>query len=78
MTKEETAYPSGADDPITTLARGIAARMLASVGDEWENYPEIGEYDWARVCEAVVGMVKSPSPDEFWTAYEALQERAEP
>lgn len=49
------------------------------VGDLWgDEYPEIGEHDWDRVCKRVRALIPSgPAAEEFAAAYEHLESRAE-
>lgn len=49
------------------VAQSIAAEIYEKAADSlrWENYPEIGEYDW----DAIVDMVDDKGP-AFPTGYE--------
>jgi|GEM_PF-5753478 len=62
------------------VARDAIARILVCAEEEldWGYYPEIGEYDWERVVEAVRNLRPAP-PDRvtFNAAYEILKARAD-
>lgn len=64
------------DEDLGVVARMVAARLLGAVGDEWEEYPDVGEYDWADICGRVVGMVTPPERGAYLSAYERLAARA--
>lgn len=58
---------------LKTVARAVAARLLAAVGDGWEDYADLGEHDWGRVCEIVCDMMPLCGPvSEFQAAYQRL------
>ena len=67
-------------------ARVVARHVIANaahqdlVGEMWELYPEIGQYDWDAVCDEVENVlrvnVRTPL-DEFEEAYEVLADRAD-
>lgn len=64
------------------VARGIlaaAADQDAPTRIEWENYPEIGEYDWDQLMELVQDMVEAirVPPGEYQTAYQSLADAAD-
>lgn len=67
------------EDAIQIIARHIAASLLDDLHDSqgWDRYPEIGEYDFERVQEAVKSMQDWPTADEFRAAYEFLARRTE-
>lgn len=54
------------------VARQIVHNALDSI--EWENYPEIGEYDWNEVLR--ICRLQAPGDHAFAAAYAWLAERA--
>lgn len=59
-----------------------ALRNAASAPDcepLWEDYPDIGEHDWALVEERLHDLVELIAPDEgtFEAAYDYLKERSD-
>lgn len=64
--------------------RIVAARVLCNlaedVKDQWENYPEIGAFDWDRVAWRVYQLARvegNPSDLTYDEAYAILESRAE-
>lgn len=51
-------------DVIARLAISAAAEPSFSREIEWENYPEIGEYDWDAVVARVNEIRRSLNPPE--------------
>lgn len=73
------------DDRLAVALDIVAERVAAHLadpellGDLWgDEYPEIGEHDWDRICERVRGLIPAgPSADAYAAAYEYLESRAE-
>lgn len=64
---------------ILIVAEEVIGRYLADVEfAEWEDFGDIGEYNWDRVLEAVKEKAKAirPSTEEFEAAYKWLSDRA--
>lgn len=70
-------------DAIDMVAHNIAGLLLTSAAElesvEWEDYPEIGEYDFVAVMERVESIAKAmrPTTAQFSAAYDFLAERAD-
>ena len=60
-------------DPIDIVARQILAKAAREL--EWENMPDIGEYDWLRVEDRCAEL--APEPDGFNKAIRLLEDRAD-
>jgi len=56
-----------------------ALAVSESVGEMWEDYPEIGEHDWIDICNRLAASVarQNPSAEEFQAAYAHLAGRAD-
>lgn len=74
-----------ADNRLAEAIDVIAKQAIKSATDDhpgyavsWENYPEIGEEDWARVVERIDELTGLMAPDQaqFEAAYDYLTERA--
>jgi hypothetical protein len=65
------------EEAVDTVARQVLAVLAADAEDQWENYPEIGEGDWADVVERVQVLAPGPGLDAYTAAYFVLQDRAE-
>lgn len=74
-----------ADNRLAEAIDVIAKQAIKAATDDspgytvsWENYPEIGENDWARVVERVDEITALIAPDqpEFEAAYDYLMDRA--
>lgn len=67
------------DQDIQVVAAMVAANAILSA-PEWENYPDIGEYDWIHVLVELhrLATTIAPEPNTYKAAYEALSVRAEP
>lgn len=68
------------DDLIRTVAAMVAANAIfGHLTPEWENYPDIGEHDWAKVLGSVNRLAATIAPGlrAYLAAYEALTARAE-
>lgn len=64
---------------VETVGRHIIAAVLDNmIGEEWENYPEIGEDDWMRVQAYVEAWARNTAPptEQYEAAYEYLESRA--
>lgn len=64
-----------ADDPVAHAVNVIAWEAIARSGPdwseiEWENFPQLGEQDWAPVVERVNVLVSSMRQlgEQDWTA----------
>lgn len=70
------------DQATKTVAAYAAAQVLRSNADRelvlWEDYPEIGEYDWEEVERQVIAVSYdlSPSRADYEAAYKFLADRA--
>lgn len=64
---------------IALVAQHVGASLLTGyvAGDEWENYPEIGELDWIRIRDHLAESHPYPDPAEYLAAYDRLAARAE-
>lgn len=67
---------------MDVIIRAVIARLIDepdTVGEMWEDFPEIGEHDWIEICEQVAERAKSfiNSPEVFKAAYEHLASRAD-
>jgi hypothetical protein len=65
-----------------TLVDSIISRLASDgerVSEMWEDYPEIGEYDWLAICEAVKRVTEKRAPTlvAYNAAYKHLAARAE-
>ncbi|GEA79956.1 hypothetical protein [Cellulomonas uda] len=78
------ATPADDEDPATTEAIDTIARHVVAThgpletGSAWEDYPEIGEHDWSRVCAAAAAVREDlwPEHDRYDAAYGLLAARA--
>lgn len=63
---------------INTLARDVVARSVILAEVEWEDYPDVGEYDWLKVIDEAKRIANSlrPSKPEYGPAYDHLKQRA--
>lgn len=65
---------------VDALAREVVHRMvLADASVQWEDYPQLGENDWAAVVKRVLERAEADKPDRkaLLDAYEYLTARAE-
>ena len=60
------------NDPIDTVARQLLANTVDNM--EWEDMPDIGEYDWLRIVERCREL--APEPDGFDAALLSLEDGA--
>lgn len=72
----------GPEDPRVQAAVEVVARramggLLADLPGRWEDYPEVGEGDWAWVVARAVKLVDRPDDEEYRAAYAVLKGRAE-
>lgn len=69
------------EEAIRILANNLVASALTADvvhKTDWEDYPEVGEHDWAKVverAEAVVAGIR-PTPEALEVAYDVLAGRA--
>jgi hypothetical protein len=63
---------------LTVARRVIADIVEREIGDQWENYPEIGEHDWQAIQDVAIERTKElgPSDDVYHAAYDRLARRA--
>jgi len=69
------------NNPIKVAARWALHHAYEAWAEEgWGNtMPEVGEYDYNRICESAELMLPpSPTLAEYAAAYEVLGKRAEP
>lgn len=66
-------------NPIQTVARKVLVAQLEDVANLWEDYPDLGEWDWEAVVEEVKRIADDLAPDEgnYERAYAQLAARAE-
>lgn len=67
---------------VNTVARRVLARIVAEsadVGADWEDYADIGEYDWEAVVAEVrrLGERTDVQHEKYESAYRYLAGRAE-
>lgn len=63
---------------IETIARAILGAIDIETIAEWEDWPDIGEYDWAEVIRAIERLLpEHPSTEARDAAYALLGERAD-
>jgi hypothetical protein len=72
-----------ADDPTAQAIDVVARRLIVhattkSTLDDWDLYPEIGEYDWRAIGARVNALTRAndPSDEQYEAAYEHLTARA--
>lgn len=65
-------------EAVDVVARHVIRDVMERADDEWESYPEIGEYDWMEVEERIKEIVHTLAPptDTYKAAYEFLESRA--
>lgn len=68
------------DRAVDLVAHHVIASLVAAAdgaAEEWENYPDIGEYDWQRIVDRVAWLLDELRPDDraYLAAYEFLQRR---
>ena len=61
------------NDPIDIVARQLLANAVNNL--EWEDMPDIGEYDWLRIVERCREL--APAPDGFDDAVVMLEDSAQ-
>jgi hypothetical protein len=59
------------------LAQRIIAQAAERAAEDWEEWPELGEYDWDAVVCTIAEMAPWPDPKDVKVAYEMLAERAQ-
>lgn len=83
---DAASTPAADDDPATLAAIDTIARhALAThdgyvdMGERWEDYPELGDGDWSRVCAAAAALREDliPEHDRYDAAYALLAARAD-
>jgi len=73
----DAADEAAADRAKDVIAQLIAAEVLRECEPLWENYPEIGEYDWEDIARRVGALLVPPTSEEFAEAYAVLKAGAE-
>lgn len=68
---------SNLDKALTVIAQQVLAHLSEAAKYEWENYPEVGEFDWDAVLDKVADLASFPDADDYRTAYNLLATRAE-
>ncbi len=64
-------------DPSDAISIVVAEIVATLVEDAcWEDYPEIGEYDWYRIVEHIELNYRHPDATEYEQAYGVLTKRA--
>ena len=67
-------------DPLDVLARwALRNAVTAWTEESWgEHLPDIGEYDYYRICDRMMGLLPDDvTQDEFEVAFEEVAARAE-
>ena len=59
-------------DPIDIVARQLLANAARDI--EWEDIPDIGEYDWLRIEDRLIEL--APEPEGFDEAITTLEDTA--
>lgn len=73
-----TVADNRVEEAINVIARVILGKAVADARDDgWQDYPELGEYDWDRVVERAKEIAADPSFDEFEAAYDFLTNRGD-
>lgn len=64
---------------VDIVARHVIARMtdMYEQGEQWENYPEVGQFDWERVENRVGQLTQYPDENDYKAAYAFLVARAD-
>ena len=68
------------EQAIEIVATDIVAGIRNEQEPQWEDYPDIGEYDWERIDARVHELLQTPPKyvrSQFEAAYAALKERAQ-
>ena len=63
------------EEALDIIALNIASQALAEAG-AWEDYPEIGQFDWDKICDRVSALAYPPSHSDFQMAYNLTASRA--
>lgn len=76
---DRSAFPYKAEREaaIEVVAQKIARDRVALLDLDWGDYPEIGEYDWIAVVDAVAAAVPDVSYERYEAAYALLSARAQ-
>lgn len=72
-------YDEKTDHALDVVAVKYACRLLktAADADDWEDYPELGMYDFHEVVERVIKLGDvAPTDEEYQAAYAHLASRA--
>lgn len=68
--------PMSVERAVEIIARHALAGILDPIMDRWEDYPDVGEDDWATITERAEALLVYPSDDEYNAAYALLKARA--
>ena len=60
-------------DPVDIVARQLLANVAGELN--WEDMPDVGEYDWLRIVERCKEL--APKPDGFAAAIKLLEDSAQ-
>lgn len=69
-------------DEVLSAIWMIALQIIAhaaenAIEDAWEDWPEVGVFDWDVVASAVADLAPHPEPSAVKAAYEFLAKRAD-
>lgn len=64
------------DEAIAIIAQHLLAEGAGDAVHDWENYPEIGEFDWDAVITKAADLAPFPDAGEYQDAYNLLTARA--
>jgi hypothetical protein len=65
------------DEAIDTVARQILWALAEDVAERWDEWPELGQYDWEAVTQRVQVLAPHPGHDRYLAAYALLESRTE-
>lgn len=66
------------ESDLTIVAMHAAASAVEDMlGDGWERYPDLGEYDWQEVHDKLQAAHPYPDHPAYLAAYDRLSTRAE-
>ena len=65
------------DEALEIVAQAALRYVAEDLGDKWDEFPEVGEYDWDRICARACQLAPDPGLEEFRTAYSVLSDVAD-
>jgi hypothetical protein len=70
--------PMNTEYAVRAVARRVLAEQIERHLPDWEDYPDIGEHDWARVVARVrwVAEANDLQTEHYAAAYQHLVDRA--